>query len=122
MEGSTFAERLARLTVICKNKYGAQLDKPYAEEAKLLNEVKWLLDMCFPYVWYNREDAKTISGVPDILACIQGHFVAFELKDNIGKASAPQLAKIDCIIRSGGIAIVTRTISEVLAVLSACSE
>lgn len=122
MEGNTFAERLERLKIICKNKYGVQFEKAYADEAKLLSEVKWLLDMCFPYVWYNREDAKTVSGVPDILACVQGHFVAFELKDNIGKASAPQLAKIDCIVRSGGTAIVVRTISEVLAVLSICSE
>ena len=48
----------------------------------------------------------TKSGIPDILACVNGIFVGIELKATNGRPSALQLYNIDEIRRSGGIAMV----------------
>lgn len=46
------------------------------------------------------------SGTPDILACINGCFVAIEVKAEHGKPSELQLAKIRQIREAGGFAYV----------------
>lgn len=48
----------------------------------------------------------TKSGVPDILACINGHFVGVEVKAQNGKPSELQLYNIQKIRESGGFAMV----------------
>lgn len=46
------------------------------------------------------------SGVPDLLCCINGTFVAIEVKSDTGKPSALQLANIADIQGAGGVAMV----------------
>lgn len=46
------------------------------------------------------------SGTPDILASVNGYFLAIEVKAQNGKPSELQLAKIDEIRKSGGFAYV----------------
>lgn len=46
------------------------------------------------------------SGTPDILACINGYFLAIEVKAPTGKPSELQLVKIDAIRKAGGFAYV----------------
>ena len=46
------------------------------------------------------------SGTPDILACINGYFVAIEVKAQDGLPSALQLEKIKQIRKSGGFGYV----------------
>lgn len=46
------------------------------------------------------------SGTPDILACVNGYFIAIEVKGPEGKASELQLAKIAEIRKAGGFAYV----------------
>lgn len=48
----------------------------------------------------------TKAGVPDLLVCCNGHFLAVELKAPNGKPSALQLHTIEEIKKSGGTAIV----------------
>lgn len=48
----------------------------------------------------------TKAGVPDLLACINGVFVAIEVKAQNGKASELQLYNVEQIRKAGGIAIV----------------
>lgn len=48
----------------------------------------------------------TKSGIPDILACINGYFVAIEVKAQNGKPSELQLYNIEKIREAGGIAVV----------------
>ena len=47
----------------------------------------------------------TKSGVPDIIACVNGYFVAIEVKAPTGKPSALQLYNLEQIKKSGGISI-----------------
>lgn len=46
------------------------------------------------------------SGTPDILACVNGYFLAIEVKAATGTASELQLAKIRDIRKAGGFAYV----------------
>ena len=46
------------------------------------------------------------SGTPDILACINGYFIAIEVKAQNGKPSELQLVKIAEIRRAGGLGFI----------------
>ena len=48
----------------------------------------------------------TKSGVPDILACVNGYFVAIEVKAQNGKPSELQLYNVRKIRESGGFAYI----------------
>lgn len=48
----------------------------------------------------------TRAGVPDLLACVNGYFVAIEVKGTTGKPSELQLWNVEQIRNAGGIAIV----------------
>lgn len=47
------------------------------------------------------------SGVPDIVACVNGLFLAIECKAGKNKPTALQVREIESIRRRGGVAIVT---------------
>lgn len=47
------------------------------------------------------------AGIPDIIALINGHFVAIEVKAEKGKPSPLQLYNIDRINAAGGYGIIT---------------
>ena len=51
-------------------------------------------------------NAYTRSGVPDLLVCCNGRFVAIEVKAENGRPSELQLHNIEEIKKAGGIAIV----------------
>ena len=57
------------------------------------------------------------AGIPDIIACVDGRFYAFEVKTETGKATELQKATIRKIQRAGGMAVIVRSVSEVRAVL-----
>jgi len=46
------------------------------------------------------------SGVPDIIACVNGHFLAIECKAGGGKLTALQVREIEHIRRCEGVAVV----------------
>jgi len=46
------------------------------------------------------------SGIPDIIACVNGRFLAIECKAGRGKVTTLQAAEIANIVRSGGVALV----------------
>lgn len=46
------------------------------------------------------------SGVPDIVCCVNGHFLAVECKAGTNKPTALQVREIEAIRRSNGVAIV----------------
>ena len=77
-----------------------------AAEKNFENKIKKFLEEngC----WYVKffANAYTKVGVPDILACVNGHFVGIEVKAPNGKPSKLQLYNIDQIKKSGGIAMV----------------
>lgn len=46
------------------------------------------------------------SGVPDIVACVDGHFLAIECKAGTNKPTALQTRELESIRRRGGVAVV----------------
>lgn len=52
-------------------------------------------------------------GVPDILACVKGRFVAIEVKRPKQKPRPTQLAWLDAIERAGGVAFWATSVEEV---------
>jgi len=48
----------------------------------------------------------TKSGIPDILACVNGYFVAIEVKGEKGKPSELQLWNVEKIKGAGGQALI----------------
>lgn len=77
-----------------------------ADEKNFENRVKKFLEA--QGVWYVKYFANrnTRSGVPDILACVNGYFVGIEVKASHGKASELQLWNREKIRQAGGIAII----------------
>lgn len=59
------------------------------------------------------------AGIPDIIVCYRGRFLAFEVKTQRGKPSVLQTATIRQIIRAGGIATIVRSVGEVREIIEA---
>lgn len=61
-------------------------------------------------IWHVKYFANgfTKSGIPDILACANGHFLAIEVKAENGKPSALQLHHVEKIKQSGGHAVIVK--------------
>lgn len=57
------------------------------------------------------------AGVPDIICCYKGLFIAFEVKVESGKATALQDATIKRIRKVGGIAEIVRSVDEVKRII-----
>ena len=81
-------------------------------EGELQKEcLRWVKSL--PEVWVLKVVGSAVqaSGVPDIIMCINGHFVAVELKrpDGKGRVSDVQIAQIERIRRAGGTAVVVNS-------------
>lgn len=78
-----------------------------ASEKQFENKIKKYLkkhDAYFLKYWAGAQFTK--SGVPDILACVNGYFVGIEVKAQNGKPSDLQLYNIRQIRKAGGFAYV----------------
>lgn len=77
-----------------------------AQEKTFENKIKRFLKehdcYCVKYFGCSYSEA----GTPDILACVNGYFIAIEVKAQNGKPSELQLVKIDEIRKAGGFAYV----------------
>lgn len=56
--------------------------------------------------WYEPIQQMGISGSPDLLLCINGRFVALELKDVKGQTSKLQAFKLSEVRRANGVTFV----------------
>ena len=78
-----------------------------AKEKNFENKIKkFLKDQDCYYIKYWGGGQFTKSGVPDLLICCNGYFVAVEVKAENGKPSELQLWNIEQIKKAGGIAMV----------------
>ena len=70
------------------------------------NKIKKFLESEGVYFVKFFANGYTKSGVPDILACVNGYFVGIEVKAQNGKPSKLQLYNVDKIRESGGFAMI----------------
>lgn len=81
-------------------------------EKTIENQIKRYLDSIDAWYLKVHGSAYQRSGVPDIIACINGRFVAIEVKKTGGVVSALQEANIRLIEQSGGVAFVAYSLEE----------
>ena len=56
-------------------------------------------------IWHVKyfANAFTSVGIPDILACVKGHFVGIEVKTDVGRLSEIQKYQAEQLKKSGGL-------------------
>ena len=72
-----------------------------AQEKNFENKIKTYLKSIGAYFIKTHGDRFSRVGTPDIIACINGHFVAVEVKAENGKPSELQLYHLEQIIKNG---------------------
>lgn len=64
-----------------------------------------------------------IAGIPDILGCYEGRFIAFEVKrDSMGRPTKLQVFQMNQIRRAGGVARLIWTAEQALELLDRIDE
>ena len=74
------------------------------QETKFREKVRPYLNK-LPNSWWESVQQKSIRGTPDIIGCINGQFIAIELKSEKGKPSPLQNYKLERIRDAKGIAV-----------------
>lgn len=77
-----------------------------AEEKNFENKIKKYLDSIGAWYVKYHGNAFSANGTPDLLCCVNGVFMAIEVKASKGKPSKIQLYKIEQINKAGGVAFV----------------
>ena len=75
-------------------------------EKKVKDRVVAALNAAGAYHFFPATHGYGRSGVPDIVACINGHFLAIECKAGTNKPTALQVREIETIRANGGTALV----------------
>lgn len=71
------------------------------------NEIKkFLMKLDRTWFYKNWAGPYSKSGIPDIIACVNGHFVALEVKAESGHASELQKRNVRLIEESNGVALI----------------
>lgn len=60
-----------------------------------------------PNCWFIKTQERSRRGVPDILICLRGRFIAIELKTDTGRLDKLQAITLDKIVDAGGTAFPT---------------
>jgi hypothetical protein len=81
-------------------------------EGRVKAKVKALLDKYNIYYFMPTTGGYGRSGIPDIIACLRGRFLAIECKAGSNKPTALQERELDRIEESGGIAYVINDIGD----------
>lgn len=59
------------------------------------------------------------AGIPDLICCYKGKFIAFEVKTDTGKATVLQRLTIRQIQNAGGYACIVRSVDDVKKIIAA---
>lgn len=93
-------------------------------EKKIENQIKTELER--RRAWYVKIAASNYMpvGIPDILACYNGRFIAIEVKrpGRLNGTSPAQRLQLDNIVRAGGYGLVTDNVDAVITLLDKISK
>lgn len=78
------------------------------------------VDNCF--YWKEHGGQYGTAGIPDIIICYRGRFIAFECKVGSNQPTVLQAVTIRKIIKAGGYALVIRSVDEAKQVIEAFRE
>ena len=77
-----------------------------AKEKSFENKIKAYLQSIGAYFIKTHGDRFSRVGTPDIIACVNGYFVAVEVKAENGKPSELQIHHIEQINKAGGYGVI----------------
>ncbi|MGI6120178.1 MAG: VRR-NUC domain-containing protein [Desulfosporosinus sp.] len=83
---------------------------------KIQNYLNTIKD-CF--YWKEHGGYYGTAGIPDIIVCYRGRFIAFEVKAGDNQPTALQKITIRKILKAGGYALVVKSVEEVTQVIEA---
>ena len=69
------------------------------------------------FCWKEHGSPYSTAGLPDIICCLGGRFLAFEVKTDNGKTTTLQDRTLSRIRNAGGVAYVVRSLDEVKSIL-----
>lgn len=75
-------------------------------EKRVKTKVESILKAEGVYYFFPATHGYGRSGVPDIIACVNGRFLAIECKAGRNKPTALQVREIESIRKAGGVAVV----------------
>ena len=75
-------------------------------EKRVKTKVESILKAEDVYYFFPATHGYGRSGVPDIIACVSGRFLAIECKAGTNKPTALQVREIESIRKAGGVAVV----------------
>jgi len=75
-------------------------------ESKVKKRVREMLDKLGIYHFMPPANGFGRAGIPDIIACMDGHFIAIECKAGTNKPTLLQVREIEDIRAHGGVALV----------------
>jgi len=75
-------------------------------EKKVKDKVVSVLKSEGVYYFFPATHGYGRSGVPDVIACVNGHFFAIECKAGTNKPTTLQVRELEAIRRCGGVAVV----------------
>ena len=88
------------------------------KEADIVKKIlRFLKSVPGCFAWKEHGGMYGTAGIPDIICCFNGKFIAFEVKTETGKSTALQEATIRKILACGGEALIVRSVDEVRAVI-----
>ena len=91
-------------------------------ETQLKNKILRAIKQRWPDIWVRKISDMWHSGLPDLLMCVRGRFVAVELKVSTNKATHLQEWELKCIREAGGVGVICRSVDEVMQVLEEICE
>ena len=77
-------------------------------EAKVKANVRKLLDTLNIYHFMPPANGFGRAGIPDIIGCMDGHFIAIECKAGKGQTTALQDRELNAILNHGGTVFIAR--------------
>lgn len=80
-------------------------------EGKVKDRVVAILKKAGAYYFFPATHGYGRSGVPDIVACVDGVFLAIECKADKGKPTALQVRELERIRIAGGVAVVVNELN-----------
>ena len=77
-------------------------------EAKVKASVRKLLDVLKIYHFMPPANGFGRAGIPDIVGCMDGHFIAIECKAGKGQTTPLQDRELNAILNAGGTVFIAR--------------
>ena len=89
------------------------------KEAELITAIKkYLASVPDTFAWKEHGGQYGTAGIPDIIVCHRGHFIALEAKVGKNQPTKLQAVTIEQIRKAGGTAAVVRSVADVKTIIS----